>query len=297
MTDSEGNIHRDGVNSQKGSDMTEMVNGEGQNISSSAGIPVTPSQTPQAPVEERTFRQSEVNDMIGRARAETRAETVERLRRESNMQPHNQNYANSPSQIMQQPAPYNPSGYGQQPFQQQPQGLTEDQVRKLAAEESRRSREELILEQRRTAEQQNAQRIASEFFNKVGTGDGGVEGFYKRVNEAGIDIQSIPYHVQLANQVDNTREVMEDLISNPIKIGQIQNLINIDLEAQRAGRNSNLAYSEIKRLSDSIKLNQNAGRYQSPNEPLSQLRPSNTGMGNQGVRAPGDYKRDPRYRI
>jgi hypothetical protein len=51
----------------------------------------------------------------------------------------------------------------------------------------------------------------------------------------------------------------------------------------------------MKRLSDSIKMNQNAGKYQSPNEPLSQLRPSNAGTGNQGALTVGDYKR--KYRV
>jgi hypothetical protein len=103
---------------------------------------------------------------------------------------------------------------------------------------------------------------------------------------------AIPYHVQLANKVDNTREVMVELMKNPTKIGAIQNLIDIDL---RAGRHPTLAMAEITRLSESIKANQKGAKYQSPNEPLSQLRPSNAGAGNNGPLSVADYKR--KYRI
>ena len=82
--------------------------------------------------------------------------------------------------------------------------------------------------------------------------------------------------LQLANMVENTAEVMFELASNPSKIGAIQNLIDIDL---RAGRQPKLAFAEMKRLSESISTNQKGSKFQSPNEPLSQLRPSNAGTG------------------
>jgi hypothetical protein len=79
----------------------------------------------------------------------------------------------------------------------------------MAAEEAQRSRNEWIQESHRSAQEQDAQRIASEFFTKVGTGhEGGADGFRKFAIDKGVDLGSIPYHVQLANMVDNTREVM-----------------------------------------------------------------------------------------
>lgn len=266
--------------------MTEMVNGEGQNFqSSSAGVPVsTPSSTPQATNEERTFRQSEVNELVGRAKSEA----IERYKRETSMQSHanvNQTYI-PPQQQNYNPAP-NPQGY-----QPQYNGMSENEYRRIAAEESRRSRDEWVQESQRNAEEQNAQRIASEFFTKVGSGDGGIQSFEKLLNDTGLDLRSIPYHVQLANMVENTRDVMVELVNNPSKIGAIQNLIDIDI---RAGRQPKLALAEMKKLSDSIKMNQKAANYQSPNEPLSQMRPSTTGTGNQGALSVSDYKR--KYRV
>jgi hypothetical protein len=266
--------------------MTEMVNGEGQNFqSSSAVLPVTPSSPPQnaAPEVERTFKQSEVNDIASRRASEA----VERFKRESSIASHQQpqqSYVPSPSQ--QQPHT--------QPQQPQPRTISDDDVRRMAAEEAQRLRNEWITESHRSAQEQDAQRIASEFFTKVGTGDGGMQSFEKAVSDAGLDLRSIPFHVQLANMVDNTREVMLDLVKNPTKIGAIQNLIDIDL---RAGRQPNLALAEMKRLAKSIKDNEQGSRFQSPNEPLSQMRPSNAGTDNKGDRSVKDYRNNPRYRI
>jgi hypothetical protein len=264
--------------------MTEMVNGEGQGSSNFAGVPVTPSSTQSnAPAEvERTFKQSEVNDLVGRARNEA----VERYRRESSMASHQA--PQTPTQPVYQ-QPY------QQPYQAPPpqsRTLSEDDYRRVAAEEAQRSRNEWIQESHRNAEEQNAQRIASEFFTKIDAGKGNLQDFDKVM--ADIDLRSIPYHVQLANMVDNTAEVMYELAKNPSKIGAIQNLIDIDI---RAGRQPKLALSEMKRLSDSIKTNQKAANFKSPNEPLSQMRPSNAGTGNQGERSVRDYRNNPAYRV
>lgn len=271
--------------------MTGMANGEGQSASNFAPATPNTSSTPPAAQpaaqpagnEERTFKQSEVNELVGRAKHEA----IERYKSEGSMA----------NRHVPQQQPYTPpQGNGQQQqYQSQPpqmQGKSEDEIRKLAAEETQRLRNEWIEENRRNAEAQDAQRIASEFFTKVGAGEGGIAAFEKTVTESGVDLRSIPYHVQLANKVDNTREVMEELLKNPSKIGAIQNLIDIDL---RAGRTPNLAMAEIKRMSESIKTNQSASKFKSPNDPLRQLPPSNAASDNKGAMSVSDYKR--KYRV
>ncbi len=262
--------------------MTEMVNGGGESSSNFAPAPVNTSSAPaqSAPTEaERTFRQSEVNDLVGRAKSEA----IERYKRETSMSSHN--YQPQQQQPIQ---PHNQQSYTPP---QQP-SISQDEVRRLAGEETQRLRNEWIQESHRNAEEQNAQRIASEFFTKVGAGEGGMQAFEKTVQETGIDLRSIPFHVQLANMVDNTREVMVELLKNPSKIGAIQNLIDIDV---RAGRQPNLALAEMKRLSESIKANAQAGNFKSPNDPLSQMRPSNAGTDNKGALSVSDYRR--KYRV
>lgn len=258
--------------------MTEMVNGDSQGFSNTPAMP----QAAPAPVSsgesEKTFRQSEVNELIGRAKSEA----IERYKRESSMASH-------------VPPPQQNQQYGQQYGQPQPYqnpALSEDHFRKIAAEEAKRARQEMIEEARRSSQEQDANRIANEFFQKVGAGEGGMQEFEKAVTDAGLDIRTIPYHVQLANMVDNTREVMLDLVKNPSKLGEIQNLIDIDL---RAGRQPNLALSAMRRISESIKRNSEAANYQSPNEPLGNLRPSNAGAGVKGPLSAADYKR--RYKV
>jgi hypothetical protein len=265
--------------------MENLGSGEGQ---SSSNFQPSPQQSGSAPAtapsetRERVFSQSEVNDLVGRAKSEA----VERHKRETAMSAH---------QSHQQPASYAPN-YNQtqqQPMQPQPNhGMTEQEIRRLAAEEAQRSRNEHLEETRRQTEEQNAQRIANEFFTKVAAGDGGVQAFDKIVSESGVDLRTIPYHVQLANLVDNTREVMVELLKSPAKIGQLQGLIDIDL---RAGRQPRLALAEMKKLSESIKSNSQAANFKSPNEPLSQMRPSNAGTGNQGPLSVKDYKA--KYRV
>jgi hypothetical protein len=260
--------------------MTE-INGDSQ--SSSNFAPVTSSPVPQAPIEERTFKQSDVNELIGRAKHEA----VERYKRDNSMS------ARAESQPQSQQNAYQQPQYAPPPLQQQQyQGMSEQEYRRIAAEEAQRSRQEWVEESARRSEEQNAQQTVSEFFTKVGAGEGGIQNFEKQCAEAGVDLRSIPFHVQLSNMVENTREVILDLITNPVKIGQIQNLIDIDL---RAGRKPNLALAEIKRLSASIKNNAKAANFKSPNEPLSQMRPSNAGTGNQGALTVSDYRS--KYRV
>ena len=92
--------------------------------------------------------------------------------------------------------------------------------------------------------------------------------------------------------VENTRDVMVELVNNPSKIGTIQNLIDIDL---RAGRQPNLALAEMKRLSTALKANSKATQFRPPNDPLSQMQPSNAGTDNKGALTVSDYRR--KYKV
>lgn len=265
--------------------MTEMGNGEVQSSSNFAPAPVsTPSSTsaPAAPAEsERTFRQSEVNDLVGRAKAEA----IERYKRDTSVASHNYQPQQQPAGYQQ---PYQPQY--QTPQQQPQQPRSDDDVRRLAAEEAQRLRNEWIQESHRSAQEQEGQRIASEFFTKLEASKANLPDFDKVMND--VDLRSIPYHVQLANMVDNTAEVMYEMAKNPSKIGQLQSLIDIDI---RAGRHPKLALAEIKKLSQSIKDNAAGSKFQQPNDPLRPLPPSNAGTGNQGALSVRDYKA--KYRV
>lgn len=263
----------------EGNRMDGMGQGESQNFNPGSAAPVVQSQPAhEAPVEqERTFRQSEVNDIAARRASEA----VDRYKRETSVASHQ-------PQSYQRPETY------QAPQQPAQKVLSEDDAKRIASEETKRQRNEWIQESHRQRQEQEAQTIASEFFQKVGVGEGGLDSFHKKVAESGLDLRAIPYHVQLANKCENTKEIMDELLNNPTKIGLIQNLIDIDV---RAGREPMLAFAEMKRMGAALKENAKGQHFKAPNEPLSQLRPSNSGADRVGANKAGDYKRNPKYKV
>lgn len=249
--------------------MTEMVNGESQNH-----IPASPAQTqtdaglPNESVE-RTFKQSEVNDIVGRVKHEA----VERYKRSQDAERtryQDQGYATDYlNQIHNQPVKH----------------MEPEDVKRMAAEEVSRLMEKNQEDAIRKSQEQEANRIATEFFTKFEAAKKKYDDFDKVT--ADVDLQAIPGIVHIATTLDNTGDVMYELSKNPMKIGHIQSLIN-----QGLGK---LAYAEMKRLSESIKTNEEATNFKSPYPPLDKVRPSNTGTGNQGALSVSDYRA--KYRV
>jgi len=221
--------------------MTEMVTGSSQ--VSEAPVASQPVETPAAPVSqpapqqsERSFNQQQVTDLINRERKEA----VEKFKRSQ------QNQASDHAMTAQN-------------------SLPEDEIRRLAAEETHRLRNEWVREAEQTRQEQEAEKIAKDFFTKLSTGKDKYQDFDKVMGD--VEFRSIPHVVQLANMVDNTQDVMYELGKNPTKIATIQQLIAISPK---------LAYAELQKLSQSIKDNEAAGKTKLPREPLSQIRSSNT---------------------
>lgn len=201
---------------------------------------------------ERLFKQQEVADLLTRERKEA----VERYKRSAQT-------AQSPS-----------------PQVQSHQAMTPDEVRRMAAEEA----QNLMVEERdkaqRNAQMQEAERTASEFFGKLSAGKEKYADF-DQVMGSVKDWGKLATAVGLANMVENTHDVMYDLIKNPTKIAQIHSLAAISPD---------LAMAEMQRMSAAFKANEQAAKTRLPNEPLSQMRPSNTGT-DSGVLSVSDYKK------
>ncbi len=101
-----------------------------------------------------------------------------------------------------------------------------------------------------------------------------------------VDFRTMPEIPVLANEMDNSMDVMYDLAKNPAKLGTILTL---------AQRDANAARAYMKSLSESIKQNQtalNQANQSKVNEPLSQVKPSNVGMDN-GSHTVRDLRRQP----
>lgn len=234
--------------------MTDLVN-ENVSNSSDAQSSSQPAQS-TAPVQnyqpqhetsfDKVFTQDDVNKIVGKVRAEDK-----------------ERYTKRPETQYTPPA----------------SNLDEQKVKEITGNEVQRLRDEWAAEQKQATLENNAKRVANEFFTKLSSAKEKYQDFETVTSD--LDYQSIPAVVELANMFDNTVDVMYDIAKNPIKIGNLQQLIMI---------NPKLAYNEMKRLSESIKDNEKAKDTRLPNEPLSQLLPSNSGSdsGNKNIT---DYKR------
>lgn len=217
---------------------------------------------------EKFLPQTQVNALIGSAKQKMyekgRQDALAEASQQQNIQPQQQ----------------------QQMIPQQNSGATMsvqgDDVRRIAQEEFAKQQQEwqkqVIAEQNKQQANQAAQQIMMKF-NEAKTR---IPDFDKVV-DMNTAIQ-MPDVLGLANQVDNTADVMYDLMQNPGKIAQIR------------GVPEPLARLQIKRLSDSIKQNQMAASQPNTPEPLDQVKPSNIGLGNGSKQSVSEMRNNPSYR-
>jgi hypothetical protein len=194
-------------------------------------------------VQERLFKQSELNEIVGKVRHEA----VESYKKQQQSQYAQQN---------------------QQPnYPQNSKSLSEDDVKRLTSEELSRQRDQWTREAQEKADAEVAQRIVNSYKEKIAPGKDKYSDFEAVTNN--VDMRYYPNVVQLlAEYVDNSHDVMYELAKNRTKLYQIEST---------CGHNPQDAIYEIKRLSDSIKANEATSQMKHSNNPLSQQRPSNTG--------------------
>lgn len=138
-------------------------------------------------------------------------------------------------------------------------------------QQSAKSVEQVVREQ--LAQQNYAvqhQQAMASFVQKMDNGPKKYADFEEKV--APLNLPSMLPIVHLANAVDNSEDVVYELATNPEKIK--------DLYRELSENRPQLALMMVKKLSDSIKRNQAAANQPKPDEPLSQLKPSNVGMDN-----------------
>jgi hypothetical protein len=224
----------------------------------------TPESSPveTAPVEqnkqERSFRQSEVNELIKKVRHEE---------------------GQKAARLYQEQPQYAESKYGQNRQENQSNPLPESDIRRLAAEEAQRLRNEWVNDAQARNEQENAQRIVKSFWEKISTGKEKYDDFEKVTEN--IQYAKFPNVVQLlAEHVDNADDVLYELGKNRLKMRDLNGLYEDSPED---------AIYEMRRLSDSIKSNQSVSKMRTPNAPLSQQRPSSN-LGSEGAMSMKDLK-------
>ena len=222
------------------------------------------SDTTQAQVQEtaqqaqeRLFKQSELNEIVGRAKHDA----VESFKRQQQTQ-----YAQQAPQSNQT---------------QSSKSLSEDDVKRLTSEELTRQRDQWTREAQEKADAEIAQRIVNSYHEKIAPGKETYEDFEAVTNN--VDMRYYPNVVQLlAEYVDNSHDVIYELAKNRTKMYQLEST---------CAHNPQDAIYEIKRLSDSIKANESSSQMKHANSPLSQQRPSNTGTDSGGTLSMKDLKR------
>lgn len=228
-----------------------------------SNLDVTVSDMNQIPGEavaskpnERVFTQSELNEIVGRAKHDA-------------VESHKRQQAQQSPQVV---------SANQTPMTQK--SLSEDDVKRLTSEELQRQREEW---EKQTIERQHAdaaQRIVNAYKEKIATGKDKYQDFEAVTNN--VDMRYYPNVVQLlAEHVDNASDILYDLAKNRTKLYQLESACQ---------HNPQDAIYEIRRLSDSIKANEDTSRLKTSNSPLSQQTPSNTGT-DSGALSMADLKR------
>jgi hypothetical protein len=145
--------------------------------------------------------------------------------------------------------------------------MPETDIRRMAAEEAQRLRDEWVNDAQNRSEQDNAQRIVKSFWDKISTGKDKYEDFEKITGD--IEYARFPNVVQLlAEHMDNADDMLYELGKDRFKMSQLEQL------SQMSPKD---AMVQAKRLSDSIRNNAQARNVRTPNSPLSQQRPSNVG--------------------
>ena len=232
---------------------------EGENLGQ-----ISEQSAPVAPVEsaptERTFRQSEVNDLIKRVKHEE-SQKRERL------------YNEQPQ--------YAEQKYGSRDHSsEQNRAIPESDIRRLAAEEAQRLRDQWVNDAQSKSEQDNANRIVKNFWDKISAGKDKYDDFEKVTGD--IEYSRFPNVVQLlADHLDNSADVLYELGKDRLKMAQLEQLSYMSPKD---------AIVQAKRLADSIKDNESASRLRTPNSPLSQQRPSNVGTEAGSVMSMRDLK-------
>lgn len=149
-------------------------------------------------------------------------------------------------------------------------GASESNIAKIVSEEIQKSHSKIQEQAAAFQAQQEHQKTINELAGKINDAAKNIPDFADTLSEV-RNFADAPALLHYANRVDNAGEVLYELAKHPGKAVQV-------ISAIQAGT-STIAEKLIRDLSKSIKDNNQASGDKLPDEPLSQLRPSNIGIG------------------
>jgi len=157
-----------------------------------------------------------------------------------------------------------------------PQGLTAEQVRQLIAEQA----PEVLSNHVNSIKNEH---IVNSFVSKMQAAEKMYPGLEQKLSKLNYSNPAMIKLVQMANELENTGDIMHELLSNPMKMGNVLNL---------AKEEPFIAGEALRELSNSIKTNQKAlSESEESPSPLSQIKPSNVGMGNGKAMSVSDFRK------
>ena len=228
---------------------------------------------------EKLLTVSQVNELVKKAKRkgeqkmqeqlDAARQQIEQLQAQQGQQQALQQQQAIPQQMQQaqQQAPQQMQGIDQEQLQQQVMQML---AKKHEEDEARRHHEELEKEVNQVAEQ---------YFGKMAQGKGLYEDFEAMTAE--FNPAEFPQLVFLANQSDNTPAIIYELSKNPAKLATLATLVK---------ESPNMARRELEKLSQSIKMNDEAkNNVQEAQNPLNRLKSSPVGADN-GTKTVRDYK-------
>jgi hypothetical protein len=225
---------------------------------------------------ERLYKNAEVSKVVARERQKAyekgKKDALMQQQQELQAAAEQQQDMQQAQQPPQQQQQYNIGGM-QQPHQQ---GINPDLLSQLISEQLPKHIQSHI---------QNAQteQFVNSFASKMEAAEQHYPGLEEKLNMLDYSDKETLALAQMANSLENTGDIMNELLDNPEKLGTMLNLI---------GKQPKFALSKLQSLSNSIKQNQTAkAQTQTSNNPISQIKPSqNAGMDN-GNMSVSDYSK------
>jgi hypothetical protein len=144
-------------------------------------------------------------------------------------------------------------------------------LRQIAIEELSKQRAEEQAKWEAQQREEAGMRILNDLQAKSSSAKNKFDDYEKVVRSDFKSFERTPEVLLLANQFDNPGEMLYDMAKNPGKIAQIALMERMGMKEE--------AYAEMKRLSDSIKVNEMSANQPKPKMPLSQVSPSTVGVG------------------
>ena len=219
-----------------------------------------------------------VNDMLNKA-------TVSKIVERERLKAYEKGKKEALMELQQQQAPMQQE---QAPVQSQAQAPQQGQSLGGMQQLSPADIERMISEQAPQALQAHVQRLQQDqmvnsFVSKMQAAEQKYPGLEAELNNLNYDDPRMHKFIALANQSENTGDIMKEVLDNPTKL---ENLLNMSYNQPH------LAQKALMSLSESIKTNQQAlAEEAQARNPLSQLKPSqNTGMDN-GAMSVSDFRK------